>query len=39
VATVAGKKEGKAAEDTLLFSPGRVSLNAVVKIEFELLPK
>lgn len=38
-APVAGKKEGKAAEDTVLLSPGQVSLNAVVKIEFELLPK
>jgi uncharacterized protein len=38
-APVAGKKEGNAAEEKMLLSPGQVSLNAVVKMEFELLPK
>jgi uncharacterized protein len=38
-APTVGKKEGHAVEDTMLLSPGQVSLNAVVKIEFELLPK
>lgn len=34
-----GEKEGPAVEEAMLLSPGQVSLNAVVKIEYELLPK
>jgi hypothetical protein len=34
-----GEKEGPSVEEAMLLSPGQVSLNAVVKIEYELLPK